>query len=222
MIFLVVAFQLGLVVAGIAFPDLSKLFDMIASFSVVTTSFVLWRKYNYIYNKFAFFAMIFCFIGDLTMASIIPMPNNFIGGMLVFSVAHTLLINCFIKTAKFYGRSLFTPKLAKSIIFYTIINTVVWWFGILNTSKLVVSIGALVYGIMIGIMAAFALTLYLTLGKRYILAAAGSAFFILSDTVIGMARIKGLAISNSHALIWLTYIAALMGLMYSNIIEERD
>ncbi|HOV26832.1 MAG TPA: lysoplasmalogenase family protein [Pseudobacteroides sp.] len=222
MIYLVIAFQLGLVVAGIAFPDLSKLFDMIASFSIVTTSFVLWRKYNYIYNKFVSFAMIFCFIGDLTMASIIPLPNNFIGGMLVFSVAHILLINCFVKTAKFYGRSLFTPKLTVSITFYLIINTVTWWFCILNTSKLAISIGALVYGIIIGIMAAFALTLHLTLGKRYMLAAAGSAFFILSDTVIGMARIKGLPISNSHALIWLTYISALMGLIYSNIVVEND
>jgi len=222
MIYIVIALQFILVVAGIAFPYSAKLFDMVASFSIVTTSFVLWRKYNNIYNKFAFFAMIFCFIGDLSMASIIPLPNNFIGGMVGFSVAHILLINCFIKTSKFHLRSLFTSKLANCIIFYVITETVIWWLCILNTSKLAISIGALVYGIIIGIMAAFALTLYLILGKRYMLAAAGSFFFILSDMVIGMVRIKGMAISHSHALIWLTYIAALMGLMYSNIVVKSN
>ncbi len=222
MIYLVIALQFLLVGAGIVFQDLTKLFDMTASFSILVTSFVLWRKNDYIYNKFAFFAMIFCFVGDLSMASIIPLPNNFIGGMMIFAIAHILFIICFIKTAKFNGRSLVTPKLAIGIILYPAIEVVIWWFYILNTSKMALSIGALVYGMVIGVMAAFALTLYLVLGKRYLLSAAGGVFFILSDAIIGMSSIKGIDVSNRNALVWLTYVAALMGIIYSNTVLESD
>lgn len=218
---LIIVLHLVLFAGSAIFPDYYKTFDLSASFLFLATSFVLWRKYKYVYNKYAFFAMIFCFIGDLTMASIIKLPDNFIGGIISFSVAHILFILGFSKTAKFNGSSIATPKLIIGLIIYPVLMTLTWWFYIYNPHKVVLSFGALVYGLLICLTAAFALASYLTFGKSYLLAAIGSVCFIVSDCIIGMTSIRGSVIPNSITLVWFTYIIALMGIIYGNSIVKH-
>lgn len=219
---LIILLQLILFAIGIIFPGISTLLDIIISFSFVIISFILWRKNKYIYNKYTFWAMIFCCIGDLTTTSIIPLPNNLMGGIIVFSVAHILFTTGYIKTAKFNGMSLITPKLLIGICIYSILTILTWWFFIFNPLNFALALGALGYGLLICIMAAFALTLCLVLGKNYFLTAVGSAFFVLSDSIIGITSIKGILIPHSNILIWLTYMIALMGIIYSNSIIRDD
>lgn len=214
----IIVLQLLLFVGGAVFTGYYKLFFLTASFIFVVTSFVLWRKSRYIYNKYAFIGMIFCFAGDLAMASIIKLPSNFIGGVLLFSIAHILFINGFNKTAKFNGLSLLTPRLLIGLITYPVLTSFSWWIFIYNPQKVLLSFGALVYGLLISLTAAFALNLYFTLGKSYLLAAIGSVLFIISDCIIGMTSIRGAIIPHSITLIWFTYIMSLMGIIYSNSI----
>ncbi len=215
---LIIVLQLLLFAGGAVFHEYYKPFDLAASFLFLATSFVLWRKSKYIYNKYAFIAMIFCFVGDLAMASIIKLPDNFIGGIISFSVAHILFLTGFNKTAKFNGLGLLTPKLLFGLIIYPTLMTLTWWFFIYNPQKVVLSFGALIYGLLICLTAALALNLYLTLGKSYLLAAIGSVFFIISDCIIGMTSIKGSIIPQSITLVWFTYIISLIGIIYSNSI----
>ncbi|OPZ93328.1 MAG: YhhN-like protein [Firmicutes bacterium ADurb.Bin419] len=215
---LIIVLQLVLFAGSALFPEYYKPLDLTVSFLFLATSLVLWIKNKYIYNKYAFWGMIFCFIGDLIMASIIKLPDNLICGIISFSIAHILFIIGFNKTAKFSGLSLATPKLLIGLIIYPVLMTLAWWFYIYNPNKILLSFGALVYGILLCLTAAFALALYMTLGKSYLLAAIGSVFFIISDCIIGMTSIRGSVISHSITLIWFTYIIALMGIIYSNSI----
>jgi uncharacterized membrane protein YhhN len=213
MIFIILL-QFVLFAVGAVFPDIQRPINMVISFSFVVTAFVLWVLNKYIYNKFAFFAMIFCFLGDLAMAKYIPAPNHLIVGIALFSVAHILLITGYIKTAEFNGKSLILSKLLPGII-YPILMVSVWWFIIYDPSDPVITYGILAYGMLICVMAAFALALFLTLGKSYLLTALGGIFFIISDAIIGM-NVVDIFTENVDSWIWITYILALMGIIYSN------
>ena len=162
--------------------------------------------------------MLASFIGDLIMARIIPMPNRLIGGMVAFGVAHALYITAYTQTIQIISSLApydhWITGLALGIGFYGIVSFFGWWMLIRNPEKgAAINIGALVYGLLIGAMAAFALALGYALG--FWLTAIGGLLFVASDFIIGITDIRGIQIKNANDWVWLTYVAAQMGIIYA-------
>ena len=79
-----------------------------------------------------------------------------------------------------------------------------------------INIGALAYGLLVALMAAFALALGYALG--FWATAVGVLLFLASDFIIGATDIHGLSFKNANDWVWLTYIAAQMGIVYGGAV----
>ena len=91
-----------------------------------------------------------------------------------------------------------------------------WSFLIRNPKqKKALYIGGLAYGLWIGIMASFALSLAITLGGTWWMAAAGALLFAVSDAIIGVTKIGGISFRYSEIWVWLTYVLGQMGIIYA-------
>ena len=229
---LFVLLQLFLFLIGIIGPwrdanatgRLPRVVRMLLSFSLVVAAFVIWQSGAKVptYAQWVAFGMLASFIGDLIMAKLIPLPNRLIGGMIAFAIAHLLYINGYVGTIQTisstepYNR--WTTGLALGLGFYAVISIGGWLILIRNPQKdLATNIGALVYGMLVGGMAACALALGYALG--FWLTAIGGLLFVASDFIIGVTDIRGIKIKNANDWIWLTYVAAQAGIIYASTIS---
>ncbi len=193
---------------------------MLLSFSLVIVALLIWRggmSKVANYSQWIFFGMVVSFVGDLVMARLIPVPNRLIGGMVAFAIAHGLYITGYngtiitISSLEPYSR--WNTGLTIGLIVFGLVAVLGWWFLIRNPQRsIIINIGALVYGLWIGVMAAFALALGYALG--FWLTAIGGLFFLASDFIIGMTEIRGISLKNANDWIWLTYVAGQMGIVY--------
>lgn len=193
---------------------------MLLSFSLVVAACVIWAsgaKYA-AYAQWVAFGMLTSFIGDLIMARLIPLPNRLIGGMVAFAIAHALYITAYASAIVRWFNSAIVGLLV-GLFFYGIVSIGGWWFLIRNPQKpKAINLGALVYGMWIGVMASCALALAVAVGGAFWLTALGGLLFVASDFLIGVTDIRGIHIRNANDWIWLTYIAAQMGIIYSSAI----
>lgn len=193
---------------------------MLLSFSLVIVALLFWRggmSKVAEYGQWIFFGMLASFVGDLVMAGLIPIPNRLIGGMAAFGIAHALYITGYTRTIATisslepYNR--WNTGLAIGLIVYGLIALLGWWFLVRNPQKgIAINIGALAYGLLVALMAAFALALGYALG--FWATAVGGLFFLASDFIIGATDIHGLSFKNANDWVWLTYVAAQMGIVY--------
>jgi len=201
---------------------LPRAIRMLLSFSLVVAAFAIWLSgaKQQTYAQWVAFGMLASFIGDLIMAKLIPLPNRLIGGMIAFAIAHLLYINAYIGTIQTissiepYNR--WTTALSLGLAFYAVISIGGWWMLIRNPQKdAATNIGALVYGMLVGTMAAFALGLASAVGGGFWLTAIGGLLFTSSDFLIGVTDIRGIKIKNANDWIWLTYVLAQAGIIYA-------
>lgn len=192
---------------------------MLLSFSLVVAAFVIWKtsdKQIEPYTRWVCFGMAASFIGDLIMARLIPLPNRLIGGMVAFGIAHALYINAYLQLI---GDAIPNLGLWLGLGFYGLVIVLGWWFLIRNPQKEpAINIGALVYGLWVGIMASFALALTFSLHGAFWLAAFGGLFFFISDFIIGVTDIRGIKIKNANDWIWLTYVLGQIGIIYAGAV----
>ncbi len=228
LIVIFVLFQLTLFAIGIFGPwrdpperktngRLPRPIRMLLSFSLLVAAFIVWQSgaKQTTYAQWVCFGMFASFIGDLIMAQLIPLPNRLIGGMIAFGIAHALYITAYISTI---GQSLDSALvgLFTGLLFYCSLTVLTWWFLIRNPQKeTAINIGALVYGLWISVMASFAFALAVSVGGAFWLTAIGGLIFVVSDFLIGITDIRGIAIKNANDWIWLTYIAGQMGIVYA-------
>lgn len=197
---------------------------MLLSFSLVIVALLFWyggMSKVADYGQWIFFGMLASFVGDLVMARLIPMPNRLIGGMVAFGIAHVLYITGYTQTiatiSSLEPYSRWNTGLWIGLIVYGLIALLGWWFLIRNPRKeTAVNIGALVYGLLVAVMASFALALGYALG--FWITALGGLFFLTSDFIIGMTDIRGISIKNANDWVWLTYVLAQMGIVYGGAI----
>ena len=226
-----VLFQLVLYLIGILGPwrdapelknngRLPRPVRMLLSFSLVVAAFVIWLSGAKLptYAQWVAFGMLASFIGDLIMAKLIPLPNRLIGGMIAFAIAHLMYINAYIGTiatiSSIEPHLRWATGLSLGLGFYAVISIGGWLVLIRNPQKdLATNIGALVYGMLVGAMAAFALALGYALG--FWLTALGGLLFVASDFIIGVTDIRGIKIKNANDWIWLTYVLAQAGIIYA-------
>ena len=227
---LLVLIQLILFAIGILGPwrdanatgRLPRAIRMLLSFSLVVAAFVIWLSgaKQATYVQWVAFGMLASFIGDLIMAKLIPLPDRLIGGMIAFGIAHILYITAYVLTIQANHADLLSFGFMLGIGFYAIVSIIGWLMLIRNLQKdTATNIGALVYGMLIGTMAAFALGLASAVGSGFWLTAIGGLFFITSDFLIGVTDIRGIKIKNANDWIWLTYVAGQAGIIYASTIS---
>lgn len=190
---------------------------MILSASLVAVAWWLWQ-YNstFHYSQWAFFGMLLSFVGDLSMAGLIPWPNRLIGGMITFATAHVLYIVAFVKTGALLQGDLFAQGIWIGALLYGSILIVSWLLWIRNPKQpAFLNLGALGYGLWVGGMATFAFALAYTRGGIWWWSALGGLLFVLSDLLIGVTDVGGRTIKHVAIWIWLTYVAAQMAILYA-------
>jgi hypothetical protein len=226
-------FQLALFVIGIFGPwrdaperktngRLPRAARMLLSFSLLVAAFVIWLSgaKQAAYAQWIMLGMLASFIGDLIMARIIPLPNRLIGGMVAFGIAHALYITAYVQTIGALDAAVLNTGFWLGVGFYGVVSVVGWLALIRNPEKgAAINIGALVYGAWIGVMASFALALAVVIGGAFWVTALGGLLFVASDFIIGITDIRGVQIKNANDWVWLTYVAAQMGIIYASVIS---
>ncbi len=201
---------------------LARPLRMLLSLSLLAAAFSIWLGGSKMppYAGWVLLGMAASFIGDLVMARLIALPNRLMGGMLAFGIAHALYITAYnqsiqtISSIDPYTR--FDASLHIGLVIYGAFTLFGWWFLIRNPQKgMVVNVGALVYGLWISVMASFALALGYALGGAFWVTAVGGLLFVASDFIIGVTDIRGTPVRNANDWIWLTYVAAQMGIVYA-------
>lgn len=194
---------------------------MLLSLSLVAVAFfIAWGGASRmpVYSRWVAVGMLLAFVGDLIMARLIRVPNRLIGGMLAFGIAYALYaygFNATIQTTSaLQPYAFFATGLTIGLIAYGLFTLLGWWFLIRNPQKgTVINVGALVYGLLIGTMAAFGLALGYALG--FWLTALGGLLLVASDVLVGMKDVRGSEFKNMNDWVWLTYVLGQMGIIYA-------
>jgi len=195
---------------------------MTLSVSLVLAALLVWAggaapgSPYYAYASWILLGMAFGSLGDFIMARLVPVPNRLVGGMAAFGVGHVLYIVGYLRTITASGATFRSDALTTALAVYLAVTVVGWWVMIRNPAReTAVNVGALLYGSLIAVMAAYAFTLAVSVGGAYWLAALGAASFVLSDFLIGVTDIRGTHLENANDWIWLTYVAGQMGIVYA-------
>ncbi|KNY28497.1 lysoplasmalogenase family protein [Pseudobacteroides cellulosolvens] len=159
-------------------------------------------------------------VGNLVLANILPF--GLMVGMGIYFVAQAVTIFCFAKTSKELKKPFINISFVAGTIIYSILVTIAWWifFEPTKNSEPLIFI-ALVYGIWLSVMAASGLSLFYS-DRRYIFTAIGSFVFVVSDFVAGIADIAGKHVPYKVNIVWITYVIAIGGIIYSkNLLANR-
>ena len=171
-----------------------------------------------VYTKFVALGMVFCFLGDVINLNIIPGMNSFsistFTSIAFFGLAHLFFIFAYVKTAKSFGITVFRKEFFIGMVFFWGSTFSAWWFLVFSVNKSFMAYGVLAYGLWVSTMAAFSWPL-LRVHRKYILAAAGSFMFVISDLFLAATGIGGIVVPFRDAIIWATYVLALSGIIYS-------
>ena len=199
------------------FPKGSRL---ILSFSIVLANFVIWCLELYTVHKLLIFTgMLFSFAGDLSMAGLLPWRNRLIGGMMTFGVAHCSYMAAFIAAAHANGTTVFNVCLLAAFCGYTGMLFFMWRAFIRNPKKTdLINRGALLYGLLVGGTASFALGAASVLRYGWVCAAIGGLLFVISDAVVAAVNIGEHSIKNKDVWIWITYIPAQAMIVYASVL----
>jgi hypothetical protein len=197
---------------------------VVLSLSFVIAAFMISNnKKKNPYTGYVKIGMLFCFIGDIINLNIIPGINMDISTYLsitAFGLAHVFFSLAFIKTARSHGLPIFNKLFFIGIIFFWTVTISSWWFLVFSVNKSFLAYGVLFYGLWVSTMAAFSLVL-MKIQKSYILTAMGAFMFIISDLFLAATGIGGIKVFYRDAIIWATYILALMGIIYPGKFIQR-
>lgn len=216
---LVFVFQILFLIVGIILGKgkrMNKYIVALVSVTFLITALYIFLKRKNVYSKFIFSGMLFCFLGDISLAGFIK--DGFIFGGSMFAIAHIIFIIGYIKTIRSQNGVVFNRAFFISAIFYYAILMVLWALKLRymdNSGGL--QIGILAYGICLTTMASLAAALCKN-EKRYLKTAVGAVFFVISDSFIGMSY--AIKIPYSEAIIWITYVIALYGIIYGGELHE--
>lgn len=191
---------------------------IILSLSLVLTAMSAWSLItgkDSSYSFYVFIGMSFSFIGDLIMAEVIKVKDRLTSGMMFFAITHCLYITAYINAIHSYNKSLKTYIIYGLILFLGL-SLLGWSKFVKNKEKpKEVNMGSFIYCCLIATMNAFAFTLALTLGGKWWITSIAAVVFMLSDMLIAVTEIGRVKIKNVSLLVWLTYVAAQMGIIYA-------
>lgn len=222
------ALEFVLLAGGLVFGQLNKdrtgrlprPLRMLLSALLVLAAFLGWQGGTLgtslqTYALLIFLGMAAGFVGDLIMAELIAVPNRLIFGMIEFGIGHLFYIAAFVHLGFKLLFSQMTVHLIGLLI--AILTFCVWaWYSYVRRpgGSKAINVGSLVYGLLIGAMAALAVAL--AIGEaRFIPLALGAWLFLASDFILGNWVIRGHAWKSVNDVIWVAYVCGQLLIVYS-------
>lgn len=185
---------------------------MLLSLSFIISALcVLMYNKNYRYSLFVFSGTFFSFAGDIVMASIVKCRDRIKGGIVFFSIMHMLYI------AAYVSQIIKSSTCAYDFLYLSALYliAIAILYIILKVKKKLNGIFFIFYGTVIITMSLCALGLAMFVKGPWILTFSSSLIFILSDSIIAIGDNIKLSAKKRDVLIWITYTAAQMGIIYS-------
>lgn len=201
---------------------LTLVIRMYISFSLVFTAFIIfWTNSSQetsLYSFFVFLGMAVSFVGDLIMTRVMLVKMRLVDGMIFFSAAHGFYITAYIKTMILNNVQLRNYVLLDIIVFLVVI-VCEWLILIRKSNKIKLTyIAGIIYGGILTSMTVFAFSLAVSVGGRWWITCVAAVFFIVSDLIIAITEIGNVKLKNTGLWVWLTYVAAQMGIIYVTIL----
>ena len=156
------------------------------------------------FSLFIALGMSVSFVSDLIMASVIDLPDNVLGGMVSFGIAHCLYILAFCEAARAYGICSQWVTVA-SVAATCAVGAGVWMLAVRNSDDPVHSMGALAYTLIICTMAGFTVPL-IWQDHRFLVLFGGAVLFVVSDVMLGKRLLRGASWYLISDMIWWAYI----------------
>ena len=154
------------------------------------------------------------FVGDLVMARVIPTPNRLVFGMGAFGLGHVSYLAALLNLSAKAGPLLEWKRLVIAGI--VLVACIAVWYSRIRApgGSRALNLGSLVYGLLIGGVAALAIALALG-NAHYLGLATGALLFLTSDLVLGNWVIRGHVWPGVNDVIWCTYASGQLLVVYS-------
>ena len=191
---------------------------MASSFTLVVAAwswFVFSRKQ--LVNRYALLislGMVFGFLGDLFLASVLPALNRVLTGIGAFAVGHVFYI---LAIARFGSRFNLNNPAARwgMLALWWVVGLAGWFFVVFRgQDPTLVHWVALPYALLLASTAGLGSGLAIQ-ERRFIPLAVGGALFLLSDLILAGDMFSGLFFRLIGDVVWLTYGPAQMLIVYS-------
>ncbi|UHA71998.1 lysoplasmalogenase [Paenibacillus sp. 481] len=190
--------------------------SMLLSISLVTAAAALYvLEVVPAYSLWIAIGMLFSFVGDLSMAQLLPWRNWLIGGMLTFGIGHVFYMIGFANMATQFGGTIWNTGFLIATFIALIVHTIGWTKWVRNDRQpRILNIGSYLYGLWVAGTAVFAFAMWWALDGLWWLPAIGGVLFVLSDLIIGYTDIGQRRVPNHRLWIWITYVAAQACIVY--------
>lgn len=173
------------------------------------------------FSAFICFGMFFGFLGDVTLAGFLRLPQQTMLGMLWFGIGHILYIAGFAFLALAMFGVAFSAKAIVAMLAGMAVAAAIWRFYV-SSPKVspMLNYGALAYGLLLGAMTGFAISLALW-HVAFIGTAIGAALFLASDMILGNVLLREHRFRLAHDLIWILYIVGQLFIVFTNAVALR-
>jgi hypothetical protein len=166
------------------------------------------------YALFIAIGMFFGFLGDLSLAGLLPGGRSVPGGITAFGIGHVFYI---VAVASFAGRiGLDDPSPRWIALLVWLLIGGVGWYVVVGRQRPFTALhgAALPYALLLATTAGMAWGVAWQDG-RFIPLALGAALFLLSDLILAGELFAGLSFPQIGDIIWLTYGPGQMLIVYS-------
>ncbi|MBM4430863.1 MAG: lysoplasmalogenase [Chloroflexi bacterium] len=221
------ALELALLAGGLAFGRLNaeqtcrlpRPLRVLLSALLLLAAFLGWQAGArgtpvQIYASLIFLGMSAGFLGDLIMARLIPVPERVVFGMITFGLGHLFYLGAFLHVAL---RSGWAQPEVLALTLAGMLGLCGWlWYAHIRQpgGSRVLNMGSLLYGLLVGAMAALAIMLACR-DSHYLSLAAGTLLFWVSDLVLGNWVIRGRVWKSVNDVVWATYVSGQLLIVYS-------
>lgn len=149
--------------------------------------------------------MLFGHLGDLAMGGVIPSPNGWLAGMLLFGIGHGFYIFAFIRLRSNIGSE---ARGTVTALVLGLAGGVAAWYLLAAGSGRdpLMEYGALLYAVVICCMTALAAALIVRTPRLWPVAV-GAGLFLVSDILLAASAFHGIGGALWNDLIWVIYIS---------------